>query len=78
MTVRPNSEGSQTPKSDTFSLDRRSERSDSESPKLSEDEPTVLIPNSLDFTFPPLTVGGNGLNKIHIIYVYFLLTKWTQ
>ena len=61
VTVRPNSEGSQTPKSDTFSLDRRSERSDSDSPKLSEDEPSILIPNTLDFTFPL----RSGINKIH-------------
>ena len=49
------SEGSQTPRSDlTSDLIQRSPRSDSDSPKLSEDESTcrVLIPNPLDFTFP--------------------------
>ena len=52
--VRPNSEGSQTPKSDIGSLDRRSERSESgsESPKLSDEEAAVIIPNPLDFSFP--------------------------
>jgi len=51
-TVRPNSEGSQTPKSDSFSVDRRSDRSDSDSPKLSEDDSQILVPNPMDFTFP--------------------------
>merc|ERR1711936_467798 len=37
ITVRPNSEGSE---------------SGSESPKLSDEEPNVIIPNPLDFSFP--------------------------
>jgi len=51
--VRPNSEGCLSPVSDS-SLDRSSEGSLSgtESPKLSEDEPPLLIPNPLDFSFP--------------------------
>ena len=49
ITVRPNSEGSQTPKSDSFSMDRRS---DTDSPKLSEDDTNIIIPNPIDFTFP--------------------------
>ena len=53
MPVRPNSEGCHSPISDT-SLDRISEGSMSgtESPKLSDDEPSVIIPNPLDFSFP--------------------------
>ena len=53
MPARPNSEGCQSPISDT-SLDRISEGSMSgtESPKLSDDEPSVIIPNPLDFSFP--------------------------
>ena len=63
--IRPNSEGSQTPKSDVGSLDRRSERSESgsESPKLSDEEAAVIIPNPLDFSFP-LAVKPNRSKRL--------------
>jgi len=51
--TRPSSVGCQSPVSDT-SLDRISEGSISgtESPKLSDEESSVIIPNPLDFSFP--------------------------
>ena len=51
--VRPNSEGCFSPVSDS-SLDRSSEGSLSgtESPKLCKEEQPIIIPNSLDFSFP--------------------------
>ena len=66
MPARPHSEGCQSPNSDT-SLDRRSEWSESgsESPKLSEEEPSVIIPNPLDFSFPlNLNVKSNRTKRL--------------
>jgi len=64
ISVRSYSDGSQTPNSDS-STDRRSEYSESgsESPNLSEEEPSLIVPNPLDFSFP-LNIKSSRTKKL--------------